>query len=274
MAVSAITRVPFALPNMPARPTYTLTDRDRRLLGYDALKVWLKPDSDNVRRSGKLLRVAGRKGYMGYCSDDAIVVGDGMTGDAKTVIKFPGGTTGSGELPFHVQNFVINDSGYFFAAVIKWHASMATSGTAYTFFSAGVDTSATDIQFYMLNNGLALQHGDITQSTGSVGFVPGNSYLIWASYDPVTEVAMVGSNSVNPRSWSTSNVLAPAGSGRQVAIGGKFNVAGTAGTQMFYGDMAEVFICDEQMVTADKDILRADLLADIASLYGADFTLA
>ena len=29
-----------------------------------------------------------------------------------------------------------------------------------------------------------------------------------------------------------------------------------------------------QMVTADKDILRADLLADIASDYAADFTLA
>ena len=43
MAVSAITRVPFALPNMPARPTYELTDRDRRLLSYDALKVWIKP---------------------------------------------------------------------------------------------------------------------------------------------------------------------------------------------------------------------------------------
>ena len=31
MAVSAITRVPFALPNMPARPTYEMTERDRRL---------------------------------------------------------------------------------------------------------------------------------------------------------------------------------------------------------------------------------------------------
>ncbi|NWK98676.1 hypothetical protein DM806_24035 [Sphingobium lactosutens] len=275
MAVSAITRVPFAMPNMPARPIYTLSDRDRRLLAYDALKVWIKPDNDNVRRSGKLLRVAGRKGYMGLTSDDAIVVGTGMAGNAKPVIKFPGGVTGSGELPFHVPNFILNNSGYFAAIVIKWDAAMATSGVAYQFFAAGVDGSPTDIAFYMLNNALNLQHGDLTCSTSSVGFVAGNCYLVWASYDPVTKTPMVGVNSVAPRNWTgTPPTLEAAGINREVVLGGKFNPGKTAGTQMFLGDIAEAFICDEQMVTADRDILRAELLGDIASLYGADFTLA
>jgi hypothetical protein len=276
MAVSAITRVPFAMPNMPARPTYSLTDRDRRLLSYDALKVWLKPADGNVRRSGKALRIAGRKGHMGFASDDAIIVGNGMTGDAKPVIKFPGGTTTAPELPLHVQGFELDiTKGYFFAAVIKWGAGVALAGTPYTFFASGVDTSDIDVQFYMLNNALCLTHGNVAaQQTASVGFAAGGCYLVWASYDPATKTPMVGMNSVLPRSWATTNVLEPAGPGRQVAIGGKFNVAGVAGTQMFLGDMAEIFVCDEQMVTADKDILRADLLADIASDYAADFTLA
>lgn len=259
---------------MPARPTYTLSDRDRRLLAYDALKVWIKPDNDNVRRSGTAMRVAGRKGYMAFTSAATIVSGVGMTGDAKPVIKFPGGVVAGG-LPLYVQNFTINNSGYFFAAVIKWHASMATSGVAYQFFAGGVDSSTTDIGFYMLNNALNIQHGDLTCSTSSVGFVAGSCYLVWASYDPVTKGVMVGVNSVNPRAFTgTPPTLEPAGVAREAVIGGKFNVAKTGGTQMFLGDMAEVFICDEQMVTPDKDVLRAELLGDIASIYGADFTLA
>ncbi|PBN41504.1 hypothetical protein [Sphingobium sp. D43FB] len=276
MAVSAITRVPFALPNMPARPTYELTDRDRRLLSYDALKVWIKPDADNMRRSGKALRIAGRKGYMAYTGDDAILIGDGMTGDAKPVIKMPGNTTGSGELPLHVQGYELNEStGYFVACVIKFGAAMVASGVPYTFFAGGVDTSDHDVQFYMLNNAMALSHGNIAaqQTTGPL-FTAGGCYLVWASYDPASKVGAVGVNSVSPRNWATANVLEPAGAGRQVAIGGKFNVPGTAGTQMFLGDMAEVFICDEQWVTPDKEMIRADFLADVASLYGADFTLA
>lgn len=276
MAVSAITRVPFALPNMPARPTYSLTDRDRRLLSYDALKVWLKPADGNVRRSGKALRIAGRKGYMGYASDDAITVGNGMTNDAKPVIKFPGGVSTANELPLHIPGFELDPAkGYFFATVLKWGAGMITNGAAYTLFAAGVDTSPLDIQFYMLNNALCIAHGDVAaQATAGVGFTAGGCYLVWVSYDPESKTAMTAVNAVQPRSWITSNVLEPAGSGRPVAIGGKFNPAGIAATQMFLGDMAEIFICDEQLVTADKEMLRADLLADIASDYGADFVLA
>lgn len=276
MAVSAITRVPFALPNMPARPTYEMTERDRRLLSYDPLKVWIKPADGNVRRSGKVLRVAGRKGHMAYASDDAITVGNGMAGDAKPVIKFPGGSSTAGELPLHVQGFELDIAkGYFFATVIKWGAGVALTGTAYTFFASGAETSDIDVQFYMLNNALCLSHGNIApQLTNSVGFVAGGSYLVWASYDPATKTPMVGVNSVTPRIWATNIVLEPAGPGRPVAIGGKFNTAGNAGLQMFLGDMAEVFICDEQMVTADKDLLREAMLADIVSAYAGEIALA
>ena len=210
MAVSAITRVPFALPNMPARPTYELTDRARRLLSYDALKVWIKPDADNMRRSGKALRIAGRKGYMAYTGDDAILIGDGMTGDAKPVIKMPGNTTGSGELPLHVQGYELNESnGYFVACVIKFGVAMVASGVPYTFFAGGVDTSDHDVQFYMLNNAMALSHGNIAaqQTTGPL-FTAGGCYLVWASYDPASKSVRSGSiPSVRetgrpPMSWS------------------------------------------------------------------------
>ena len=277
MAVSAIPRIPFTLPNMPTRPTYgEPSARDLRLMSYDALKVWIKPDADNVRRAGKMMRIAGRKGYIAYTGDNAIITGVGMTGDAKAVVKFPGGTTGGGELPLHVPEYELSEErGYFVAAVIKFGAGMVASGVPYTFFAAGIDTAVNDMQFYMLNNALCLSHGNVAaqQTTGGT-FVAGNCYLVWASYDPVTQVGAVGSNSVLPRAWATSNVLGPAGGGREVVIGAKFNVPGTQGSQMFLGDMAEVFICDEQWVTADKEIIRADFLADVASLYTADFTLA
>ena len=273
MAYGNIPTIPLALPGLAAQPSYTIPDIEKRMMQFDDINLWVQPDLGNVRRSGKNLRIAGRKGYQAIASDDAIVVGTGMAQTIET-INLPGGNTGSGELPLHVTDYLLGGS-YMVSALVRFSASASLSGIAYQIFSAGVDGSDSAMNLYMLNNALYLRHGTTNQNIRlSPLFALNSSYHIMASYDVVADKAELCINSATPLVLNTEALDGPAGGDRELCIGGKFNPQKSAGTQLFHGSIRAAWASNTtHWVGDEKASVREAFVDMVGDLYGNDITI-
>lgn len=274
MAYGNIPTIPLVLPSLAAQASYTIPDIEKRMMQFDDINLWVQPDLGNVRRSGKNLRIAGRKGYQAYASDDAIVVGTGMAQGIAT-INMPGGNTASGELPMHVPDYALGGS-YMVAALLRFSSSATLSGTAYQIFSAGVDASASAMNLYMLNGALYLRHGTTNQNIKLGPLIALNtSYLVMASYDADADEAILCLNSATPLVLNTEALTGAAGGDRDLCIGGKFNPQRSAGTQLFHGAIRAAWASNTTHWVGDaKASLREAFVAMVGDLYGADITIS
>ncbi|MCR5859733.1 hypothetical protein [Mesorhizobium sp. J428] len=267
----SIPKIPFALPNIAARPTFSIPDAEKRILDFEDIELWLQPDLGNVRaQASNYLSITGRKGWLAQSNDAKIVLGTGME-DIIPTINFTSGNTTAGKNPLHVPGFVI-DGSYFVAVLLRFAAGTTFDSTTYRIISGGI-SGGTDVEFYCQNDRLSLRHGSGQSQTLAQSFAADTSYLIWGSYDAGTNQAAVGINSPTALVWSTDNLTGAAGSGREIVIGGQFNAGRTQGEQLFNGQMRGFWAGRTAWVEPEFDVIRAAFLGEIASLYPDDITL-
>ncbi|GAB1477777.1 hypothetical protein MASR2M74_03190 [Paracoccaceae bacterium] len=267
--VGNISQVPAAFGTFAPRNTYTRPPAEQRMQRYEDIEIWVQPDRGNAVAMGNYLTVKGRKGYVAETNVPTIKLGTGMAGALPT-LNFPGGNV-SGRYPLHVSDYEVTGS-YFVAVVFRIDAAAAMGATVYRLFSAGVD-GGSDIEVYIQNGILYHRHGANHNSSNTGQFTAGASYLVWASYDAEANQAAMGINTLNPIAPFVSALSGPAGAGRPVVIGAKFNSAGTGSEQLLHGAIRAAFIARTAWVAPSKAEIRRRFLSEIGSLYPNDFTL-
>lgn len=260
----------------PTLVPYTVETVDRELREFDLFDLWLEPTGRNVMQLGSILHMRDRTGnWTAETTDAGITLGTGFTAGLET-INLPGDVaSGANEQPLHVPGYFLPQS-YTVVMVLELNAGANLNQVA-QFFSAGVQDGG-DVEAYMLNNAVYMRHTDVQSQTSSPRFSANERALCWWSYDHVTGARAFGKNSVAPTAWAEGlDNLGPNESGevRPLVIGGKFNPAASAGTQLLYAKLRSVFVGRESWLDSSLTAYRTAFLTKLASRHpGSDFTIS
>lgn len=267
--VGNISVLPAAFGTFAPRNTYTRPPAEERMQRYEDIEVWLQPDRGNAVPMGSYLTVKGRKGHVAETNVPTITLGTGMAGAIPT-INFPGGTV-NGKRPLNVVDYEVTGD-YFVALVLRLDPAMVMATTAYQLFNAGISGGA-DAEWFLQDNVLRQRQGSTVNALPGGLFTPGQSYLVWASYDAALNKGTMGVNTLDPITLAVEGLSRAGGAGRNVVIGGRFKADGTGAEQLFHGQIRGAFIGRTAWVAPSKAEIRRRFLSEIGSLYPSDFTL-
>lgn len=260
----------------PAMTPEVVETVERELREFDMFDLWLEPRANNVQQLGRALQILDRTGnWVAETTDAGITIGTGFTAGLAT-INLPGdAASAANELPLNVPGYFLPGS-YTVVMVLEFIAG-ANLNQAAQFFSAGVQDGG-DVEAFLLNNAVYMRHTDLSSQTGSPRFVANERALCWWSYDAALGLRAFGKNSVVPTAWAAGldNLGAnQSGETRQLVIGGKFNPAASAGTQLLAAKLRSVFASRESWLAPEMSAYRTAFLAKLASRHpSSDFTMA
>jgi hypothetical protein len=96
----------------------------------------------------------------------------------------------------------------------------------------------------------------------------GNKYILWASYNSDNNEHRVGVNTYNAIAFSVLDTLIGlGGAGRELVIGGKWNVQRSTGDQYFHGKIRSFWAGRVPWGGSIYDSVRTEFLSLVDSLY-------
>jgi len=272
------TQTSIRLRKAPVLTDYQISSIERELREFDMFDLWLQPDLGNVQQLGRSLQVMDRTGsWIAEATDAGIVIGSAFTGPLPTIDIPADAASSANEMPLHVPGYFLPNS---YTVIIVGEMRSFPIAQPAQFFNAGV-AGGGDVEAYLVNNAVAMRHGDLqSQTTGSQFTTSGSNYnaqkfCAWFSYDADLADGAYGKNSAVATSWNPAvDALGPNLSGEQrpLVIGGKFNPAGSAGEQLMGIKLHSVFASRESWIKPGDTALRTRFLDLIRQRHGADIT--